>query len=608
MEHKISVQRKPNEKTLIVYYIGGSKDDIEALLFFLEYGVRHGEQSKDIYIYVFVFDESHGSLIEPIIDSCHHLSGKSIFKCKTCIPNNRDTLSGWNFGLRYILTNKVKDGKKTISFSQYDFYVFISSFASGPFFPWWAYGRHNENDDNIVPDWCQLYVNLLTQSPIDSTEGFADCVVPTINETGVISTEVVITRPEMVAKWMNNKDVVIFDSSTQKLYDQSSRMEERWKLFSHMNGKIKSMLMLDEKSKVYSLAGHHPYETLFTQRVSLPGITPEKIFKINEIYVKLYSNWHSHSNEWEGISCYGDTKDKLSNTSKKVLVLWTHHEINRCFEMFLNRGLVDDPNYTFIFIINLMNRSKMEEIKTQLERVKDLLRQVVHAKIHIIFYGPPVNGLDFGAWSYALLAWGPKNGVKWTDFDYIIMLNGSISGPYYPKWWYLSKFSYHVIPDWISLVTSKISDGTPFHIIGITVNTKAVVGRNKTGPALQSMFMCYKRESLRDAINIGIFLYPFPYKSKYSIICQHEIKLSYRLSVENPGTSKLRFTDMLAFNRYAQRLEADPVKRKVRFLCRNSLFSFTGGLRYIHPFETLFFKHHKDDKGEGGTSDLDWGY
>lgn len=612
-------------RALIVYYVGRDDADVRALSYFLEYGVRHNGPKKTDYTYVFVFNNSNGQAIETMVDKCDSLIGKTVSKCNVAISDWRDTLSGWHFGMMHVLTQpgteqSRRDGDDIrIRFSTYDFYVFLSSFASGPFFPWWAYGSFYE-DRNVIPDWCELYINLLTRK-IANSLGNADCIVPTINKSGVISTELVVTRPETVEKWMIHKDILftsnvsLSDNSVSLLQlsvkkeEQPDDMKRRWEFLSKITGNVKSMLMLYEngKSDIYNLAGYHPYETIFIQRLPLSGITPENILKINSIYEELYTIWHTKSLEWEGISNYD-----RNAPSKRTLILWTHHELNHRFQMFLNRGIIDDPNYTFVFIINLMGNEQSVRIKAQLESSKDLLKRFVHAKIHIIFYGPPVNGLDFGAWSYALLEWGPKNGIKWEDFEYIILLNGSVSGPHYPRWWYASLDekgrSGCSIPGWITLFTSKVSDRSPFHMIGITANKNSVTRRGNRVPILQSMFICYRREALNDAIKSGIFLYPFPPKVKDHVVRDHERRMSHFLSTESPATSRYRITDMLVWTRYEQRLEPDPIKRKVRFTFGYHRATFTNGLRYLHPFETLFFKHRGDDNGIGGTSRLIWGY
>ena len=128
----------------------------------------------------------------------------------------------------------------------------------------------------------------------------------------------------------------------------------------------------------------------------------------------------------------------------KSLILFSYCELNKNPQLridnlnfFLNKGLINDPNHTFVFIIN---GHKLSVKIPKRDNIK-----VIYRYNHTF---------DFGAYSHYLL----HNDIK--SYDYFFFINDSVRGPFLFNW-------FPNIP-WTQIYTTKINDN--LKLLGSTIN------------------------------------------------------------------------------------------------------------------------------------------
>lgn len=150
----------------------------------------------------------------------------------------------------------------------------------------------------------------------------------------------------------------------------------------------------------------------------------------------------------------------------RILIGYVFHQVNSNLEIFLRRGLVDDPNLTFVLIYNYPTVTAISElISTHLSCLE------TYSNVYLLTR--PNQGRDFGAWndlffldpkslSHKVLSMSvppPGEPYLYQSYDRYICLNSTVAGPYVPL---------YVDLPWPYLFTSALSDNVK--LVGITAN------------------------------------------------------------------------------------------------------------------------------------------
>lgn len=608
-------------KVLVVYVIGDDNEDDKAFSFFLKNGLIRSDNQcySDNHVsyhptYMFLTSErkDNGKRINTIRRTLSEsFSGnKDIYKIDTYWkPSNKDNqgrnknddmFSKWAVGLRQ--THGIN----------FDLVIFMSTNVIGPFFPWWSYGDANING-SVSPNWCHLYASKLSKGPNNQTGGI---IIP-------LPTDFNISKIQMIMMTKSAYEYIypyIFCDAI--VDDQRTHITKQAFMFSLLQrndfdtltfvDKVLDTSFLDtipskqckQYIKINGEIGTHPYESLFVPR--LPFISTPK--PSDSFYLKKYPVWHGNVPDWEGVKghrslerndTYPQTTKNTNTPEDRVLIIWAGHQITHALDVFLKHGIIQNPNYDFVIVFNIA--SKVDRINITEGLFVDAVRQPFieeltgnndnrsdRARVSIVFRSPSNTGNDFGMWSYVLLDWGPKNGRDWKGYSYCIMMNQTVVGPFFPQWYNEDSG----LADWIRLFTLKLKNNKVsrsgdksmhFDMLGLTCNKNQFFGT--TSPHIQSMFMCFTKETLSLAIESKIFVYPFKTRGKVSLIENHEIRLG--TIIREKG---LEMTDMLAWTKY----ERCTGKNKYPYLYSEKGFS---GASYIHPLETVFFKRAYWERG-----------
>jgi len=261
----------------------------------------------------------------------------------------------------------------------------------------------------------------------------------------------------------------------------------------------------------------------------------------------------------------------------KTLILFQYHEICENLLFFINNGLFESENHTFVFICNGYNLSIKDDIWECLDKysnVKLMLR---------------VNeGLDFEAWNSVLYlnydlflksdkiffqmdceheddlnnklyseANSESNNHLHTHFDTFIFLNSTVFGPCLPN---------YAKDHWTDYFTKNLSDSV--YLVGISISylphpwafTKTLDEFYSISPKntnhVQSMSFCMHRKALDVLMRYRLFSNKkkFP-PNKRKLILTSEIGMSsiflhegYSIYSLLIGQGELKPTDDIVFN------------------------------------------------------------
>lgn len=181
----------------------------------------------------------------------------------------------------------------------------------------------------------------------------------------------------------------------------------------------------------------------------------------------------------------------------KILCLYNFHEINGSVINFIKNCLFEDKNIDFLLISNNLNITK----------------EHLNLPNYCSFVSRENTGFDFGGWSYGLLT-----GKKYLYYDYFILCNCSITGPFlrnnHKKW----------TDSFINGLENNV------RIFGPTINCRGLKGDFQ--PHVQSYFFSMNKETLEFLIEKNIFSLENIAKSYHQAILEKEILMS-KLILEN---------------------------------------------------------------------------
>lgn len=184
--------------------------------------------------------------------------------------------------------------------------------------------------------------------------------------------------------------------------------------------------------------------------------------------------------------------------NKKVLVLYVLSEYNHLVKNFFENCIFEDDNVDFLIICNGITSINNFNLPSY---VKILYREN--------------NGYDFGGWSDGLL----RNDL-YKNYDYFIMANSTIYGPYLPSY-YKGK--------WTDILLNGLNEDVK--LFGVTINVWCIDNINIKAH-VQSYLFSMDKTTLEYLISKKIFTLDHFINDKNTVVDYKEIEMS-RLILEN---------------------------------------------------------------------------
>lgn len=247
----------------------------------------------------------------------------------------------------------------------------------------------------------------------------------------------------------------------------------------------------------------------------------------------------------------------------KTLILYTFHEFNKRVEYFINNGIFESEDYTFLIIINDNSNNNDNAIINLPEYVKILKRNNI--------------GFDFGAWSDGLF-----NDNLYKNYDYFIFINSSCIGPFTPSY-------YH--GNWCDIFINNITDD--IKLFGTTINNfNSNINANKNlnnTSHVQSWVFCMDKLALELLIEKNIFSEIYD-KTHLDVINNKEVPMSHEIIKNgwNIGSLMVYYKDVdFRFK------DKQPSEYNINFLndvaYNNRYFNSN-----LHPYEVIFIKDNRN--------------
>ena len=221
----------------------------------------------------------------------------------------------------------------------------------------------------------------------------------------------------------------------------------------------------------------------------------------------------------------------------RTLCIYVLHEYNLNVDFFIKNGIINDPNIDFYFVVNDLQLELIVPGATVVNREN--------------------KNFDFGGWFHILLT-----DNRYKNYDYFILLNSTVRGPFYPLW-YKNK-------NWPELFINRITDD--LKLLGISIS--AINGH----PHIQSMLLITDRRGLEIGIQNEIFKINEPAFTKLQCIMNKEIK--YSTVILNSGYNigcMLKVKDGIDY-RIQKKYDGG-------VLCEDEYYGTN-----VHPYETIVCK------------------
>ena len=247
----------------------------------------------------------------------------------------------------------------------------------------------------------------------------------------------------------------------------------------------------------------------------------------------------------------------------KTLILFSYYENNtkgnvsriENLYFFLKKGLIDNPDYHYIFIIN---GKKLSVNIPQLRNVEIRYRDNID--------------YDFGAYSDVLLD------IDYTKYKFFIFINDSVRGPLFPFW---------LKCDWVDLFTSQITETTK--LFGATMNFY------RGNPHINSEMFLTDISGIKILIENKIFVKKRDFKNFSEVVQMCEVKQSQVIlnSGYNIGCLMEAYKN-IDFRKYRGKEYENNRELNANFryggdpLFKNSYFGVN-----VHPYEVIFFKNNR---------------
>jgi hypothetical protein len=232
---------------------------------------------------------------------------------------------------------------------------------------------------------------------------------------------------------------------------------------------------------------------------------------------------------------------------QKTLVLYTFYIYNDNVKYFIKKGIFEDDNIDFIFIIN---DPKL--------------------KVDVPNYVKVINrenkGYDFGAWSEGLLT----NNL-YMNYDNFIFANSSVIGPILPTY-YKGK--------WIDIFLEGLTD--TIKLYGCTINTCSLESCNlELSSHVQSYVFCTDRIGLGILINKEIFSLTNQINKYEDVVINKEIRMSREIINSNYNIGSLLM--------HYKNIDFRKKNINIKFFHDLTIGKKYYG-NYLNPYEVIFIK------------------
>jgi hypothetical protein len=250
--------------------------------------------------------------------------------------------------------------------------------------------------------------------------------------------------------------------------------------------------------------------------------------------------------------------------TERVLILYAGLDINENLLFFLHNGYIDDPRYDYIFIFNNLE-------------IDQALSEIIPKKPNVRLMVRENTGLDFGAWSHALLSDAQNgSGLLYQEYDSFIFVNSTARGPFLPSW-------SSEIDSWPELFLSKLTNEVK--LVGATIHPFFMPPNYYYFPHVQSMCMATDRIGLEIGIQSGIFNKLNSKTDKLKIIWNQECGFSKAILKSNYNIACL----LAAYKDWDFR-KISPIYNKSSVIETDHYYEKNYFGININPYEVLFIK------------------
>ena len=242
-----------------------------------------------------------------------------------------------------------------------------------------------------------------------------------------------------------------------------------------------------------------------------------------------------------------------------TLILYVFHKFNNRVRYFIEHGIFESQNYTFLIIIN----------------GDDDLNLYINVPGYVKLLKRDNIGFDFGGWSDGLL-----NNDLYKDYDNFIFVNSSCIGPFTPSYY---------SGNWCDIFIKNITDDVK--LFGTTINNADMSGEIDVlyKAHVQSWAFCMDKVALKLLINKGIFSKIYE-KNLVDTVNHREIGMSREIIRNGWNIGSL----MIYYDNIDFRFkDKQPSEYNITFLrncgVNNGYFDSN-----LHPYEVIFVKANRN--------------
>lgn len=250
----------------------------------------------------------------------------------------------------------------------------------------------------------------------------------------------------------------------------------------------------------------------------------------------------------------------------KTIVAYCFHVYDRNVRFFMRHGLMSDPLVDYHVVQNMPEWPLGHPIETQEKFV---------GVSTLTWTKKPNIANDWGAYSYVA-----RQVRKGDTYDFLICLNSTMRGPFFPRW---------NTSSWTSMYTSMLNN--------VVALAGASINPHNQSPHVQSMLMVMDQRAIDLYCARGTFLAEDKIISKDNLIDQHEVAGS-TLILHAGYNIDCMFTAFM--NRDWRKPQPD-LKHIHDMWYVNAYFG-----RNIHPYETIFVKTNRSNAEETYSNITAW--
>jgi hypothetical protein len=196
----------------------------------------------------------------------------------------------------------------------------------------------------------------------------------------------------------------------------------------------------------------------------------------------------------------------------KTLVLYVFHEYNTRVEQFLTQAIFQDPAVEFLLVYNNDAAKLYIEFDSQTNtlRIQSPATPSFSLPSYVKFFHRQNIGLDFGAWSDALLQQD-----LYKNYDNYVFVNSSVVGPFLPK---------NSTIRWTDIYLQGLT--STVKLFGSTINS---CDDPDNYSHIQSYAFAMEKPTLEYLIECGIFSNTDYISDKHNAVWQKEVAMSRKI-------------------------------------------------------------------------------